>query len=100
LDTGVTLTPAQQGFLEVVREVCRERGGDRFTVVSEWEGYLPFPMTISVEGVASSRFSAPWDSGDLEALVTAGRLEELERRVQGEATQFVYRLVEGGPPHR
>jgi Dolichyl-phosphate-mannose-protein mannosyltransferase len=100
LNRRVVLAPGQLAFLDVVREVCRERRSDRFTVLSEWDGLLPFAMSIRVEDVPAARFPHRWDSGDLEALVAAGRLEELERQVDGEDTRLVYRLraEAPGPP--
>jgi hypothetical protein len=72
---------------DVLLSALRAAAGDRdFVVVSEWLGYLPFGqyVWIEVDGVEVSAGWPPWDSGAIEALVTAGRLVVVERRVTSE----------------
>ncbi len=87
----MSLSDKHRTMLRLLAGYCAQH--DTFDVVSEWLGYLPFGVYVWVEGV---EFPEPWDSADIDLLVSEGYLERISYEVYDEDgfdSRGRYRLV-------
>ena len=86
------VAPHVWALLDALRAVADNRP---FVVVNEYLGYLPFGAYshIEVDGIDVSASLPSFSTGELEVLVQAGALEELDhRKTSSEETRTTFRV--------
>ncbi len=88
------LDPRLVALLDALRAVA---SAGKFTVVSEYLGYLPYGQYVHVEvdGIdVSGSLPSSWSGYDLDALAEAGAIEQIEyQELNADGSRTTFRIV-------